>query len=83
MAFEFQARSTAAATSAAAATAIRTETRATTARATATKGIATKGYGNRGYAGVYGDLTFRCNVDYRGAVTNLRVRRNDNFRRPY
>jgi len=38
------------------------------------------GYSNRG---VYGDLSFRCNVDYRGAVTNLRVRNNDSFRRPY
>jgi acyl-CoA thioesterase-1 len=33
--------------------------------------------------GAYGDLTFRCNVDYRGAVTNLRVRPNTAFRRPY
>lgn len=34
-------------------------------------------YGNaygQGYAG--GDLTFRCNVDYRGVVTNVRVNRN-------
>jgi len=30
------------------------------------------GYQNRGYA--QGDLSFRCNVDYRGAVTSLRVR---------
>jgi hypothetical protein len=29
------------------------------------------GYGNRGYGG---QLSFRCNVDYRGAVTGLRVR---------
>ena len=29
-----------------------------------------------------GDLTFRCNVDYRGAVTNVRISRNDgNYRR--
>lgn len=33
------------------------------------------GYQGQGYAG-QGDLTFRCNVDYRGAVTNLRVRPN-------
>lgn len=33
------------------------------------------GYQNRGYAG--GELTFRCNVDYRGAVTNIRIGRND------
>lgn len=32
------------------------------------------GYQNRGYA--RGDLSFRCNVDYRGAVTNIRIRRN-------
>ena len=33
------------------------------------------GYQGQGYA-AQGDLTFRCNVDYRGAVTNLRVNRN-------
>jgi hypothetical protein len=46
------------------------------------------GYGNQGYGQGYGqvspstasDLTFRCNVDYRGAVTNLRVRRNPAWR---
>ena len=32
------------------------------------------GYQNQAYAA--GDLTFRCNVDYRGAVTNVRVNRN-------
>jgi len=31
---------------------------------------------NRNYAA--GDLTFRCNVDYRGAVTNVKISRNDN-----
>jgi hypothetical protein len=36
------------------------------------------GYGNRGFAAGGGDLTFRCNVDYRGAVTNIRIRRNNN-----
>jgi hypothetical protein len=30
------------------------------------------GYGNRAYGGSH--LSFRCNVDYRGAVTGLRVR---------
>ena len=30
------------------------------------------GYQNRGY----GDVSFRCNVDYRGAVTNVRIGRN-------
>jgi hypothetical protein len=33
------------------------------------------GYQNQGYAAT-GDLSFRCNVDYRGAVTNVRIRRN-------
>jgi hypothetical protein len=33
------------------------------------------GYQGQGYAG-QGDLTFRCNVDYRGAVSNVRVTRN-------
>ena len=30
------------------------------------------GYQNRGY----GEVRFRCNVDYRGAVTNIRIGRN-------
>ena len=34
------------------------------------------GYQNRGY----GDLSFRCNVDYRGAVTNIRINRADRYR---
>ena len=33
------------------------------------------GYQNQGYAAT-GDLSFRCNVDYRGAVTNVRLRSN-------
>ena len=37
------------------------------------------GYQNNGYAAT-GDLSFRCNVDYRGAVTNLRVRRANTYR---
>jgi hypothetical protein len=37
------------------------------------------GYQNNGNAAV-GDLSFRCNVDYRGAVTNLRVRRSSSYR---
>jgi len=32
-----------------------------------------------GYAN--GDLTFRCNVDYRGYVSNVRIRRNESYRR--
>jgi len=35
------------------------------------------GYQNQGYA--TGDVSFRCNVDYRGAVTNIRIGHN----RPY
>ena len=31
-------------------------------------------YANRAYAA--GDVSFRCNVDYRGAVTNVRIGRN-------
>ena len=31
----------------------------------------------------WGDLTFRCTVDYRGYVTNVRVRPNDNWQRRY
>lgn len=33
------------------------------------------GYHSQGHAAT-GDLSFRCNVDYRGAVTDVRVRRN-------
>ena len=37
------------------------------------------GYQNQAYGG--GDVTFRCNVDYRGAVTNIRIGRNNGYRR--
>jgi hypothetical protein len=37
------------------------------------------GYQNNGYAAT-GDLSFRCNVDYRGAVTNVRVRQANAYR---
>jgi len=36
------------------------------------------GYPNQAYAG--GDVTFRCDVDYRGAVTGIRIG-HDNYRR--
>lgn len=36
------------------------------------------GYQNQAYAN--GDLSFRCNVDYRGAVTNVRIGRNNSYR---
>jgi hypothetical protein len=36
------------------------------------------GYQNQGYA--RGDLSFRCNVDYRGAVTNVRLSSNNGYR---
>ena len=39
-----------------------------------------QGY-NRAYAAGANDLTFRCNVDYRGAVTGVRVRPNMDWRR--
>jgi hypothetical protein len=57
------------------------------------KGMLSSGYaGNRAYGGngqygyqnqnyAAGDLTFRCNVDYRGAVTNVRISSNDTYRR--
>ena len=38
-----------------------------------------QGYGAQGYAN--GDLTFRCNVDYRGVVSGLKIDRNTNYRR--
>ena len=41
-------------------------------------------YGSQGYQNrisAAGDLNFRCNVDYRGQVTNVRVRgNNDRYR---
>jgi hypothetical protein len=37
------------------------------------------GYQNNGYAAT-GDLSFRCTVDYRGAVTNVRIRRANTYR---
>jgi hypothetical protein len=37
-----------------------------------------QGYGNRGYGA--GQLSFRCNVDYRGAVTGLRIRPANAYR---
>jgi hypothetical protein len=36
------------------------------------------GYQGQGYG--QGDLSFRCNVDYRGQVTNLRIGRNNGYR---
>jgi len=40
------------------------------------------GYQNRAYGQAYagGDVTFRCNVDYRGQVTNIRIGRNTAYR---
>ena len=38
------------------------------------------GYQNQGYAAT-GDLSFRCNVDYRGTVTNVRINRANTYRR--
>jgi hypothetical protein len=37
------------------------------------------GYQNQGYAA--GDLSFRCNVDYRGYVTNVRISPSGGYRR--
>jgi len=39
------------------------------------------GYQNRGYGAE--QLSFRCNVDYRGAVTNIRIGRGNNGYRRY
>ena len=36
------------------------------------------GYQNQGYS--QGDLSFRCNVDYRGYVSSVRINRNDGYR---
>jgi hypothetical protein len=38
------------------------------------------GYQNRAYAGG-GDVSFRCNVDYNGQVTNIRIGRGGEYRR--
>jgi len=52
-----------------------------------------QGYGGQGYGGQgysqgyggqgYGDLSFRCDVDYRGYVTGVRIDRNNNGYRRY
>lgn len=48
-------------------------------------GYGQQGYGQPGYNPAYAnagsDLSFRCNVDYRGRVTNVRVRRANTYRR--
>lgn len=41
-------------------------------------GYPNSGYPDSGYAA--GDLSFRCNVDYQGAVTNVRVRPANQYR---
>jgi len=54
-------------------------------RVTGTLGSANGGgYGGQyGYqhGGGYGDLSFRCNVAYNGAVTNIRINRSQAYRR--
>jgi hypothetical protein len=49
-------------------------------------GLMSSGYRHESYGGQYGDrdrgyrsgeVSFRCNVDYRGAVTNVRIGRRD------
>ena len=37
-------------------------------------------YGYQGQQYAQGDVSFRCNVDYRGAVTNVRINRNNRYR---
>ncbi|MES2120655.1 MAG: hypothetical protein V4513_08785 [Pseudomonadota bacterium] len=39
-----------------------------------------QGY-NQPYANATGDLTFRCDVNYRGQVTNVRIKQNSSYRR--
>jgi len=56
-------------------------------------GVQANPYANQGYAHPHpgadpryartGDLSFRCNVDYRGAVSSVRIARNSQYRRPY
>jgi len=52
------------------------------------RGQMSSGYGGQ-YGGQYGyqdqryaqgDLSFRCNVDYRGYVSDVRINRNDGYR---
>ena len=38
-------------------------------------------YRNQPYGGGYGDLSFRCDVDYRGYVSNVRINRNSSYGR--
>jgi len=52
-------------------------------RVTGTLGSANAGYGGQ-YGqdrGAYGDLSFRCNVAYNGAVTGIRINRGQGYRR--
>jgi hypothetical protein len=44
------------------------------------QGYGQGGHANIGYATAGADLSFRCNVDYRGAVTNVRINRNPAWR---
>jgi hypothetical protein len=39
-----------------------------------------QGYGYQGQGYAQADLSFRCNVDYRGYVSNVRINRNDGYR---
>ena len=41
------------------------------------QGYPNQGYGAQGYA--YGDLTFRCTVDYRGYVSDVKIDRNRGY----
>ena len=53
-------------------------------RVTGTLGSASGGYGGQygnQHGGGYGDLSFRCNVAYNGAVTNIRINRSQAYRR--
>ena len=53
-------------------------------RVTGTLGSASGGYGGQygnQHGGGYGDLSFRCNVAYNGAVTGIRINRSQTYRR--
>lgn len=41
------------------------------------------GYGNYGYAQPAGELTFKCNIDYRGRITDIDLDRNNYAYSPY
>jgi hypothetical protein len=49
------------------------------------QGYSNPGYGNQGYnnGAQFADLRFSCRVDYRGYVSNIDIKRNNEGRRGY